>query len=146
MLVVPQRTTTERQRVAFEAAQQELPTGESPHIVGAKDDAREIPDRVGDASVEREDVSLGGPAGMPPPKMSEDSGHRDSVTDGGSDPSIDFSEHGGGRLLARHGVKTIASLNIVGLEPPAFEAGQDAGVRRVVSVSYFSFARGCASS
>src|SRR5262249_44397789 len=88
---------------------------------------------VGDARFEREYVLLGGPAGMPPPKMSEDSDHRDSVTDGRSDPGVDVSEHGGGRLLARHGVKAMASLKIDGLEPPVFEAGQDARVRRIVA-------------
>jgi hypothetical protein len=56
-----------------------------------------------------------------------------SVTDGGSDPGIDVSEHAGGRLLARYGVKAIASLNIVGLEPSVFEASQHARVRRMVS-------------
>src|SRR5262245_9468003 len=70
---------------------------------------------------------------MPPPKISEDSDHRDSVTDGRSDPCFDVLEHGSGRLLARHGVKAVASLNIVRLEPPVFEAGQDARVRRIVS-------------
>jgi hypothetical protein len=38
--------------VAFEAAQQERSTGESPHIVGAKDDAREIPDHIGHTGFE----------------------------------------------------------------------------------------------
>src|SRR5262245_38278921 len=70
---------------------------------------------------------------MPPPKISEDSDHRDSVTDGRSDPGFDVVEHGTGRLLARHGVQAVASLNIVGLEPPVFEAGQDARVRRIMS-------------
>ena len=86
--------------MAFQAAQQELSTGESPRVVGAKNDAREIPDRIRHTGFERENVSLGRPARMLPPEMSEDSNHRESVTDGGSDPGIDVTEQGGGRLLA----------------------------------------------
>jgi hypothetical protein len=70
---------------------------------------------------------------MPPSKMSEDSDHRDSVTDGGSDPGIDVLEQGAGWLLTRHSVKAMAPPDIVRLEPPAFEAGHDARVRRIVS-------------
>ena len=69
---------------------------------------------------------------MLPPEVPEDSDHRYSVIDGGSDPGIDVSEQGDGRLLARHGVKAIASPDIVRLKPPAFEAGQDARVCRIV--------------
>jgi hypothetical protein len=65
--------------------------------------------------------------------MSEDSDHRDSLTDGGSDPGIDVLEQGTDWLLTRHGVKAIASPDIVRLKPPVFEASQDALVRRVVS-------------
>src|SRR5262245_51838823 len=119
--------------MALEAALQELPTGQYPHVVGTKDDAREIPDGIGDASFERKDVLLAGPAGMPPPKMSEDTDHRDSITDGGSDPAVDASQHGGDRLLARHRVNVITSPHIVGAEPSACEAGQDARIRRIVA-------------
>ena len=52
MLVLPEGATAERQRVAFEAAQQELSTRESPHVVSAKNDAREILDRLGHAGFE----------------------------------------------------------------------------------------------
>ena len=118
--------------MAFEATEPEPATGEPTHIVGAEDDAREIPDGVGHARFEREDVSLDGPAGMLPPEVPEDSDHRYSVIDGGSDPVIDLSQQGVGWLLTRHDVKAIMPPHIVGWEPAPFEAGQDARVRRVV--------------
>jgi hypothetical protein len=132
MLVVPERSATERQRVAFEATEQERSTRQPPHIVSAEDDARQIPDRAGHTRFEREDLSLGGPAGMLPPEVPEDSDQRDSSIDGGSNPVADLSQDGVGGLLARHGVKAITSPEIVGWEPAAFEAGQDARVRRLM--------------
>ena len=45
VLVSPERTTTERQRVALEAPEQEASTREPAHVVGAHD-AREIPNRI----------------------------------------------------------------------------------------------------
>ena len=119
--------------MAFEATEQEPATGEPTHIVGAEDDARQIPDCIGHTRFEREDVSLGGPAGMRPPEVPEDSDHRYSVIDGGSDPVIDLSQQGVGGLMARHRVKAITPPDIVGWEPAPFEAGQDARVRRIVS-------------
>jgi hypothetical protein len=133
MLVLSKRSATVRQRVAFEAAEQELSTREPTHIVGAEDDAREIPDCIGHTRFERDDLSLGGPAGMLPPEVPEDSDHRYAVIDGGSDPVIDLSQQGVGWLLTRHGVKAITPPHIVGWEPAPFEAGQDARVRRIVS-------------
>ena len=62
VLVSPERTPTERQRVAFDAAEQEASTREPAHVVGAHDDAREIPDRIRHASLEPEDVPFGGRA------------------------------------------------------------------------------------
>jgi hypothetical protein len=101
MLVLSKRSATVCQRVAFEAAEQELSTREPTHIVGAEDDAREIPDCIGHTRFEREDLSLGGPAGMLPPEVPEDSDHRYAVIDGGSDPVIDLSQQGVGWLLTR---------------------------------------------
>ena len=46
VLVSPERTTTERQRVALEAPKQEASTREPAHVVGAHDDARDIPNRI----------------------------------------------------------------------------------------------------
>jgi hypothetical protein len=63
----------------------------------------------------------------------EDSDHRYSVIDGGSDPDIDLSQQGVGWLLTRHGVKAITPPQIVGWEPAPFEAGQHTGVRGIVS-------------
>ena len=119
--------------MAFEATEQEPSTREPTHIVGAEDDARQIPDCIRHTRFEREDLSLGGPAGLLPPEVPEDSDHRYSVIDGGSDPDIDLSQQGVGWLLTRHGVKAITPLHIVGWEPVPFEAGQHAGVRRIVS-------------
>jgi hypothetical protein len=56
MLVLPERSSTERQRVAFEAAEQEMSPGEPAHVVGADDDAREIPHGIRHASFELEEV------------------------------------------------------------------------------------------
>src|SRR5687768_14875293 len=126
MLVQPKRSATERQRVAFEATEQEPSTREPTHIVGAEHDARQIPDCIGHTRFEREDLSLGGPGGMLPPEVSENSDHRYSVIDRGSDPVIDLSKQGVGGLLPRHGVKAITPPHIVGWEPASFEAGQDA--------------------
>ena len=133
VLVLPKRSATKRERVAFEATEQEPSTREPTHIVGAEDDARQVPDCIGHTRFEREDLSLGGPAGLLPAEMPEDSDHRYSVIDGGSDPDIDLSQQGVGGLLARHGVKAITPPHIVGWEPAAFEAGQHAGVRGIVS-------------
>ena len=91
MLVQPKRSATQRQRVAFEATEQELSAREPTHIVGAEDDARQVPDGIGHTRFEREDLSLGGPAGMLPPEVPENPDHRYSVIDGGSDPVIDLS-------------------------------------------------------
>src|SRR5688572_20515486 len=68
MLVQPKRSATKRQRVAFEATEQEPSTREPTHVVGAEHDARQIPDCIGHTRFEREDLSLGGPAGMLPPE------------------------------------------------------------------------------
>ena len=133
VLVLAKRSATERQRVAFEASEKQLSTREPTHIVGAEDDARQIPDCIGHTRFEGEDVSLGGPAGVPPPEVPEDSDHRYSVIDGGSDPVIDLSQQGVGWLLTRHGVKAITPSHIGGWEPAPFEAGQDARVGRIVS-------------
>ena len=78
MLVLPERTSAEDQRVAFETTEQEPSTGQSLHVVGTQDDARQLSDCVSQARFEREDVLLGGPAGMLPPEVSEDSHHRHS--------------------------------------------------------------------
>jgi hypothetical protein len=133
MLVLPKRRVTKRQRVAFEATEQEPSTREPTHVESAEDDAREIPDCIGQASFEREEVPLGGPAGLRPPEVPEDSDHRYSLIDGGSHPIIDLLQQGVGWLLTRHGVKAITPPHIVGWEPALFEAGQDARVRRIVS-------------
>jgi hypothetical protein len=133
MLVLPKRSATEGQRVAFEATEQERSTREATHIVGAEDDARQIPDCIGHTRFEREDLSLGGPAGMLPPEVPEDSDHRYSVIDGRSDPVTDLSQQGVGGLLTRHGVKATAPVDMVGWEAAALEAGQHADVRRIVS-------------
>jgi len=133
MLVSSKRSATERQRVAFEATDQESSTREPTHIVGAEDDAGQLPDCIGHTRFEREDLSLGGPAGMLPPEVPEDSDHGYSVIDSGSDPVIDLSQHVVRRLLTRHGVKAITPAHIVGWEPSAFEAGQDARGRRIMS-------------
>ena len=133
MLVVSQLSATKRQRVALEATEQEPSTREPTHVVGAEDDARQIPDGIGHTRLEREDLSLGGPAGLLPAEVPEDSDHRYSVIDGGSDPDIDLSQQGVGWLLTRQGVKAITPPQIVGWEPAPFEAGQHAGVRRIVS-------------
>jgi len=113
VLVLPKRSATERQRVAFEAAEQEASTGEPTHGVGADDDGREIADRIGQPSFEREEVSLGGPTGMLPPEAPEDSDHRHSVVDSCTDPIIDLPQHVVDRLLARDGVEAIAPPEIV---------------------------------
>jgi hypothetical protein len=133
MLVVPKRRATERQRVAFEATELEPSSRECTHVVGAEDDARKIPDCIGQTSFEREEVSLGGPAGMLPPQVPEDSDHWYSLVDGGSHPIIDLLQQGVGWLPTRHGVKAITPPQIVGWEPPSREAGQDARVRHIVS-------------
>ena len=133
MLVLSKRSATERQRVAFEATEQERSAREPTHIVGTEDDARQVPDCIGHTRLEREDLSLGGPAGLLPAEVPEDSDHRYSVIDGGADPDIDLSQQGVGWLLTRHGVKAIAPPHIVGWEPAPFEAGQDARVRGIVS-------------
>jgi hypothetical protein len=133
MLVLAKRSATERQWVAFEATEQEPSTREPTHIVGAEHDARQIPDCIGHTRFEREDLSLGGRAGMLPPEVPEDSDHRYSVIDSGSDPVIDLSQQGVGWLLTRHGVKAITAPPIAGWEPSAFEAGQDARIRGIMS-------------
>jgi hypothetical protein len=114
VLVYPKRSATERQRVAFEAPEQERSAREPTHIVGTEDDARQIPDCIGHTRFEREDLSLGGPAGMLPPEVPENSDHLYSVTDGGADPDIDLSQQGVGWLLTRHRVKAITPPEIVG--------------------------------
>ena len=119
--------------MAFEAPEQELSAREPTHIVGTEDDARQIPDCIGHTRFEREDLSLGGPAGMLPPEVPENSDHLYSVTDGGADPDSDLTQQGVGWLLTRHRVKAITPPDIVGWEPAPFEAGQDARVRRIVS-------------
>src|SRR6266850_373371 len=128
VLVSPERTTTERQRVAFEAAEQEVSAREPAHAVGAHDDAREIPDRIHHASFEPEDVTFSGPAGMLPPKVPEDADHRHTAIDGNPDPIADLPQHRVSRLLTRDGVKAIVPLELVRSEPATFEAGQDARV------------------
>jgi hypothetical protein len=133
MLVLSKRSATERQRVAFEAAEQERSTREPTHIVGAENDARQIPDYIGHTRFEREDLSLGGPAGTLPPEVPEDSDHRYSVIDGGSHPIIDLLQQGVDWLLTRRGVEAITPPHLVGWEPAPFEADQDARVRRIVS-------------
>jgi hypothetical protein len=45
----------------------------------------------------------------------------------------DLLQQGVGWLLTRHGVNAITPPHTVGWEPPPFEAGQDARVRRIVS-------------
>jgi len=128
VLVSPERTPAERQRVAFEAAEQEASTREPAHVVGADDDAREIPDRIRDASFEPQDVPLGGPAGMFPAEIPEDADHRHPAIDSTTDPIADLPQDRVGRLLTRDGVKAIAPPETVRREPAAFEAGQDARV------------------
>jgi hypothetical protein len=119
--------------VAFEATEQERSAREPTHIVGTEDDARQVPDCIGHTRLEREDLLLGGPAGLLPAEVPEDSDHRYSVIDGGADPVIDLSQQGVGWLLTRHGVKAITPPHIVGWEPAPFEAGQDSRVRGIVS-------------
>ena len=133
MLVLSKRSATERQRVAFEATEQERSAREPTHIVRAENDAREIPDCIGHTRFEREDLSFGGPAWLRPAEVPEDSDHGYSFIDSGSDPVIDLSQHVVRRLLTRHGAKAITPPHIVGWEPSAFEAGQDARVRGIVS-------------
>src|SRR5260370_8160361 len=128
VLVSPERTPAECQRVAFEAAEQEASTREPAHVVGAHDDAGEIPDRIRHASFEREYVPLRGPAGMFPPEVPEDADHRHPAIDGNPDPIADLPQDRLGRLLTRDGVKAIAPLELVRSEPAALEAGQDARV------------------
>ena len=133
MLVSSKRSAPKRQRVTFEATEQERSTREPTHIVGAEDHARQIPDCIGYTRFERENLSLGGPAGMLPPEVPEDSDHRYSIIDSRSDPVIDLSQQGVGWLLTRHGVKAVPPPQFVGCEPAPFEAGHDARVRRIVS-------------
>src|SRR6476661_9734017 len=128
VLVSPERTPTKRQRVAFEAAEQEASTRNPADVVGAHDDAREIPDRIRHASFEPEYFPLRGPAGMFPPEVPEDADHRHPAIDGNPDPIADLPQDRLGRLLTRDGVKAIAPLELVRNEPPAREAGQDARV------------------
>src|SRR5687767_4622970 len=99
VLVSPERTPTERHRVAFEAAEQEASTRDPADVVGAHDDAREIPDRIRHASFEPEDVLLGRPAGMVPPEVPEDADHRHPAIDGNPDPIADLPQHRVGRSL-----------------------------------------------
>ena len=110
VLVSPELTSTERQRVAFEAAEQEASTREPAHIVGAHDDAREIPDRIRNASFEPEYVPFRGPAGMFPPEIPEDADHRGPAIDGNPGPIADLPQDRLGRLLTRDGVKAIDAL------------------------------------
>ena len=119
--------------MAFEAAEQEASTREPAHVVGAHDDAREVPDGIRHASFEPEDVPLGGPAGMLPPEVPEDTDHRHPAIDGSSDPIADLPQHRVGRLLPRDRVKAIAPPELVRSEPAALEAGQEAPVCRVVA-------------
>jgi hypothetical protein len=95
-LVVAQPSATKRQRVAFEATEQERSAREATHIVGTEDDARQVPDSIGHTRFEREDLSLGGPAGLLPAEVPEDADRRYSVTDGGADPDLDLSQQGVG--------------------------------------------------
>jgi len=130
VLVSPERTPTERQRVAFDAAEQEASTREPAHGVGADDDAREIPDRIRDASFEPQDVPLGGPAGMFPAEIPEDADHRHPAIDSTTDPIADLPQDRVGRLLTRDGVKAIAPPEIVvryGSPPPAVRRTEAAG-------------------
>lgn len=126
VLVSPERPPTERQRVAFEATEQEASTGEATHVVGAHDDARKIPNRLRHARFEPEHVPFRGPAGMFPPEVPEDADHRDPAVDGNPDPIGDLPQYRVGRLPTRDGVKAIAPLELVRSEPAALEAGQDA--------------------
>jgi hypothetical protein len=123
--VSPERTTTERQRVAFEAAEQKASTREPAHAVGAHDDARELPDRIRHASFEPEDVHFSGPAGMLPPKVPGDADHRPPAIDGNPDPIDDLPQHRVSRLLTRDRVKAIAPLELVRSEPAALKVGQN---------------------
>jgi hypothetical protein len=52
----------------------------------------------------RGDVSLDGPAWLPPPEVPEDPDHWHSVVDGASHAIIDLPQQGIGRLSSRHGV------------------------------------------
>ena len=133
VLVSPERTPAERQRVAFEATEQEASTRNPADVVGAHDDAREIPDRIRHASFEPEYVPFSGPAGMLPPEIPEDAGHRGPAIEGVPDPIANLPQDRLGRLLTRDGVKAIAPLKLVRTEPAALEAGQDARVCRGVS-------------
>jgi hypothetical protein len=128
VLVSPELTPTERPRVAFEAAEQEVSTREPAHVVGAHDDAREVPDGIRHASFEPKDVPFRGPAGMFPPEIPEDADHRGPAIDGNPGPIADLPQDRLGRLLTRDGVKAIAPLELVRSEPAALEAGQDARV------------------
>src|SRR5260370_12040327 len=129
VLVSPERTPAECQRVAFEAAEQEASTRDPADVVGAHDAAREIPDRIRHASFEPEDVPFSGPAGMFPPEVPEDADHRHPAIDGNPDPIADLPQDRLGRLLTRDGVKAIAPLHLVRSEPAARGGAQDA--RRV---------------
>jgi hypothetical protein len=88
MFVLSKRSATKRQRVAFEATEQQRSAREPTHIIGTEDDARQVPDCIGHTRFEREDLSLGGPAGLLPAEVPEDSDHRYSVVDGNSDPVL----------------------------------------------------------
>ena len=52
MLVLSKRSATKRQRVAFESTEQERSAREPTHIVGAEDDARQVPDCIGHTRLE----------------------------------------------------------------------------------------------
>src|SRR5260370_19312136 len=99
VLVSPERTPAECQRVAFEAAEQEASTRDPADVVRAHDDAREIPDRIRHASFEPEYVPLLGPAGMFPPAVPEDAHHRDPATAGHPDPIADLPQDSHGPVL-----------------------------------------------
>jgi hypothetical protein len=133
MLVMSKRSATERQRVAFEATEQERSAREPTHVVGTQDDARQAPDCIGDTRFEREDLPLGGPAGTLPPEVPEDSDHRYSVTDGRADPELDLSQQAVGGLLTGHDVNAITLPCMIEWQPAAFEARQDARVGGIVS-------------
>ena len=128
VLVSPERTPAERQRVALEAAEQEASTCYSTDIVGAHDDARKVPDRIRDTSFEPEYVAFRGPAGMLPSEIPEDADHRGAAIDGGPGPIADLPQDRLGRLLTRDEVKAIAPLELVWSESATLEAGQDARV------------------
>src|SRR5206468_2757855 len=101
VLVRPHDVAAERQRVAFEAALEEIAGGDAAHIVNAHYDRGEFANRIRDACLEAEKLPVVGPAGPSPAEVSEDSYERLAAIDGGLDPIADLLKQGVARALSR---------------------------------------------